>query len=158
VALSKKKIKICFAASSGGHLEQILMLRPLMERYDSFLVTEKTPYSIGAKELRCYYLPQINRKEWNCVPRLVVNGFQSLWIYLTEQPDIVISIGALGTLPLCLLCKLTGKKLVFIESFAKVTSPTLTGKFLYRYADRFYVQWPQMHRFYRKAICLGGIY
>ena len=31
----KKKIKICFAASSGGHYEQLLMLKPLMEKYDS---------------------------------------------------------------------------------------------------------------------------
>ena len=34
-------MKIVFAASSGGHLEQLLMLKPLMEKYDSILVTEK---------------------------------------------------------------------------------------------------------------------
>ncbi len=156
--MSGKKIKLCFAASSGGHFEQILMLRPLMERYDSFLVTEKTPYGAGPEGIRCHYLLQVNRREWSCIPRLVVNGVRSLRIYLAERPDIVISTGALGTVPLCLLCKLMGKKLVFIETFAKVTSPTLTGRFLYRYADRFYVQWPQMRRFYEKAVCLGGIY
>ena len=30
----KKKIKICFAASSGGHYEQLMMLKPLMKKYD----------------------------------------------------------------------------------------------------------------------------
>jgi len=33
----KKNVKICFAASSGGHYEQLMMLKPLMEKYDSFL-------------------------------------------------------------------------------------------------------------------------
>jgi len=32
----KKNVKICFAASSGGHYEQLMMLKPLMEKYDSF--------------------------------------------------------------------------------------------------------------------------
>ena len=45
----KKKIKICFAASSGGHYEQLMMLKPLMEKYDSFVITEKTYYSAEAK-------------------------------------------------------------------------------------------------------------
>jgi len=134
------------------------MLRPLMERYDSFLVTEKTPYAAKLENVRCHYLLQVNRREWSCVLRLVWNAFLSLRIWLGECPDIVICTGALATIPLCLLCKLMGKKLVFIESFAKATSPTRTGRFLYRYADRFYVQWPQMLQFYEKAVCLGGIY
>ena len=51
-----------------------------------------------------------------------------------------------------------GKKLIYIESFAKVTSPTETGKLLYKFADQFYVQWKPMLKCYPKAIYLGGIY
>lgn len=47
--MKKEKIKICFAASSGGHYEQLMMLKPLMEKYDSFVVTEKTDYNAKAK-------------------------------------------------------------------------------------------------------------
>ena len=61
-------------------------------------------------------------------------------------------------IPMCLICKMFGKRLIYIESFAKVTSPTQTGKFLYKFADQFYVQWPQMKEIYPNAICLGGIY
>ena len=64
----------------------------------------------------------------------------------------------LATVPLCLLCKLLGKKLVFIESYAKVNTPTLTGKLLYPFADRFYVQWEELLEFYPKAIFTGGVY
>ena len=43
----KKNVKICFAASSGGHYEQLMMLKPLMEKYDSFVITEKTDYTLS---------------------------------------------------------------------------------------------------------------
>jgi len=154
----RQNIKICFAASSGGHFEQLMMLQPLMEQYDSFLVTEKTAYATGVKGIKTYYLKQVNREEISCVLKSLVNTFKSLRIYLSEKPDMVICTGVLATIPLCLICKLFGKKLIFIESFAKVTSPTLTGKLLYHFADQFYVQWPQMLEIYPKAIYVGGIY
>ena len=43
--MEKRRLKVCFAASSGGHYEQLLMLKPLMEKYDSFIITEKTSYA-----------------------------------------------------------------------------------------------------------------
>ena len=96
--------------------------------------------------------------EKTCIPRLVINGFCSLKIYLSERPDVVICTGVLAMIPLCLVCKAFGKKLIYIESFAKVKSPTRTGILLYRFADRFYVQWPQMLECYPQAIYRGGIY
>lgn len=53
-------MKICFAASSGGHYEQLMMLKPLMEEYDSFVVTEQTDYSAKAKGEKTYYMSQVN--------------------------------------------------------------------------------------------------
>ena len=156
--MSKKKIKICFAASSGGHFEQILMLKPLMQKYDSFLLTEKTSYNTDVKGVKTYYLRQVNRKEKFFMLAMLANSFKSLGIFIKERPDIIISTGVLATIPMCLLAKLFRKKLVFIESFAKVTSPTETGKLMYKFADRFYVQWPQMKEIYPEAIYLGGIY
>lgn len=153
-----KKPKLCFVASSGGHFEELFMLHPLMVKYESFIITEKTAYGTNIDEFKHYYLLQVNRVEKTCIFKLIINSFRSLKIYLAERPDVVICTGALATIPFCLLCKIFGKKLVFIESFAKITSPTLTGKFLYKFADCFYVQWPEMRVFYPKALYLGGIY
>lgn len=152
------KRKVCFAASSGGHLDELLILRPLMERYDSFLVTEKTAYRAAVGGLRCYYLLQVNRRERTCLLKLVVNAFRSLKIFLDEKPDMVVCTGVLATIPLCLFGKALGKKLIFIESFAKVNTPTLTGRLLYHFADRFYIQWPELQESYPKAVYQGYIY
>lgn len=151
-------MKICFVASSGGHLEQILMLRPLMDKYDSFLVTEKTTYTIGLNNTKRYLLNQVNRREMMFPLIMLINFLKSLRIFLREKPDIVITTGVLSVIPMCFFAKVFRKELIYIESFAKVTSPTITGKLMYKYADRFYVQWPQMKEIFPRAIYLGGIY
>lgn len=150
--------KICFAASSGGHFEQLSMLKPLMEKYDSCVVTEETDYKAIIKGQKMYYMHQVNRKEKSMPFWMIVNLFKSLNLMLVEKPDVVITTGVLAMIPLCLLAKVFGKKLVYIESFAKVSSPTKTGRLMYKFSDRFYVQWETMNKFYPNAIYLGGIY
>lgn len=154
----KNNKKVCFAASSGGHFEQLQMLRPLMDRYDSFIITEKTQYNSRIKGKKNYYMLQVNRREFLFFPKMIVNTIRSISIFIKEKPDVVICTGVLAMIPMCLIAKMAGKKLVYIESFAKVNSVTLSGKLLYKFADRFYVQWKPMLKFYPKAIYLGGIY
>ena len=151
-------MKIVFAASSGGHFEQLMMLKPLMEKHDSILVTEKTDYSMGKTDVKTYYMKQINRKELLFIPKFIGNSFRALRIIMKERPKVMITTGVLAIVPLALLMKLFGGKLIYIESFAKVTSKTLSGKLLYKFADQFYVQWEEMLKLYPKAIFKGGIY
>lgn len=150
--------KICFTASSGGHFEQLMMLKPLMDKYDSFIVTEKTGYSVIKDDRKVYYLNQVNRQEKTFIFKIINNTFKSFKIFFKEKPDVIISTGALATIPMCIFAKILKKKIIFIESFAKVTSPTLTGKLVYKFADQFYVQWEQMKEHYPNAIYKGGIY
>ena len=135
-----------------------MMLKPLMDKYDSFVLTEWTEYNAEIKGIKTYYLKQVNRKEKTFFGRMIKNSILSLKIFLKEKPDLVICTGVLATIPMCLIAKAARKKLIYIESFAKVNSPTETGKLLYRFADQFYVQWESMKKFYPSAIYLGGIY
>lgn len=150
--------KICFIASSGGHFEQLMMLRPLMEENDSVIVTEKTDYQITDNAIKIYYLKQVNRRELTFAIKMFINLFKTFKIFFSEKPEIIISTGALSTIPMCVVAKLFNKKLIFIESFAKVNSPTLSGKLVYYFADQFYVQWEEMLEIYPNAIFKGGIY
>lgn len=152
-----KAKKVCFAASSGGHFEQLMMLRPLMEKYHGFVVTEETGYAVETG-FKTYELAQVNRREWSFLPRMFRNTAMSIGIFLKERPDAVVTTGVLAMVPLCLICKIFGRKLVYIESFAKVTSPTETGRLMHRFADRFYVQWESMLSVYPNAVFVGGVY
>lgn len=151
-------LKIGFAASSGGHLEQLMMLYPMMKKHDSFILTERTNYGFNSKGIKHYNVTQINRREFLFILKLLVVLVQTLVIFLKEKPDVVVSTGALATIPICLLAKFFRKKVIFIESFSKISSPTITGKLMYKYADLFLVQWEEMKKFYPNATYGGGIY
>lgn len=155
---NNKKLKICFAASSGGHYEQLMMLEPLMRKYDSFIITESTLYTSQVKAIETYLLEQVNRKEVKFIPIMLLNIIKSMKIYIKEKPDVIICTGVLSMIPICIIAKLFRRKLIYIESFAKVTSATETGKFLYKYADQFYIQWEDMKKVFPDAIYKGGIY
>jgi len=153
------KQKICLVSSSGGHFEQLLCLRKLSEDYDCFILTEKTKYNKNDKKIN-HYIMQVNRKEPLFLLKMIGIFNKSLYILLKENPDIIISTGALSSIPMMILGHILKKKVIYLESFAKINSPTMTGKFIYKHkvADRFYVQWETMKEIYTDAIYLGGIY
>jgi len=134
------------------------MLSPIMDNYDCFIVTEKTKYDLNISNRKIFYIEHVNRKEILFLLKSFLNSFYSLGIFIKEKPDIIISTGALAMIPICIICKLFGKKLIYIESYAKISSPNITGRILYKFADRFYVQWESMLEYYPKAKFLGGIY
>lgn len=150
--------KVLFTASSGGHFEQLMMLRELIDEYDSVVLTEKTKYKVKVDNAKLYTVCQINRKELLFIFKFIYIFFKSLSIIIKEKPDVIISLGALSTIPACLIMKMMRRKVIFIESFAKIDSPTLTGRLVYKFADLFLVQWESMKKFYPNAQCKGGLY
>lgn len=153
-------MKVCLISSSGGHLEQLMQLKQTIEKYDCFLVTtnEKSSKNIN---MRKYFINDLSRKDISKIKYIFLLvrhmiGTRSIINY--EQPDIIITTGAGAAIPLCLMAKLMRKKLVYIESFARIDTPNATGKFLYHFADAFIIQWPELKKYYPKAIYGGWIY
>ncbi len=155
---SSKK-KICLISSSGGHFEQLKMLTKLSEKYKIFIVTEKTDYNKEDKKIN-YFVMQVNRKEKFFIFKIIGILFKSFYIFIKEKPDVIISTGVLSAIPMMFIGHLFKKKVIYIESFAKIKSPTMTGNLIYRHhiADQFYVQWESMLEYYPNAIYKGGIY
>ncbi|MCQ2487411.1 MAG: polysaccharide biosynthesis protein [Clostridia bacterium] len=150
--------KICFVASTGGHWEEIRCLGEVAEGNDCFYVTEEGGQVEETDLSPLYLFPKINRKEKGFLSHFIKLAAESRKIIKKEQPDVVISTGALLSFPFCLWAKLMGKKVIYIESFARVHSPSLTGKLVYKFADLFIVQWESMLEFYPNAVYTGGIF
>ena len=147
--------KILMAASSGGHLEEILALKQLKEQYETVLVTEKTEYEVRFWQDKVYLFPQMNRREWKGVLDFFKCFPAAAKILREENPDAVLSTGAMMSFPFLLMAKLQKRKTIFIECLFNVDAPTLTGKLAYSFVDLFLVQWPEMLKVYPKAV-LGG--
>lgn len=153
-----QEMKLCFAASSGGHLEEIMCLRNIICEYDSFLITEKNEFEVCGQWEKVWFVEQVNRKEKSAAVKLIKNFMVSFHVLQREKPECIISTGALAAFPVCLIGKLMRKKIIYIESFARVDNPSLTGRYMKHIADLFLVQWPEMLEFYPQAEYVGGIF
>eukprot|EP00924_Labyrinthula_sp_SR-Ha-C_P001021 maker-scaffold_7-snap-gene-11.41-mRNA-1 protein AED:0.02 eAED:0.02 QI:74/1/1/1/0/0/2/99/206 len=89
---------------------------------------------------------------------------ESVLLICRSQPDVILCNGPGTCLPICLSglflrCLLLNKpKIVFIESFCRVKTLSLTGKLLYYLSDEFITQWPNLQKKYPRAKYLGPIY
>lgn len=152
--IKEKKLKICLACSAGGHLTQLLQLNDLWKNYEHFYLTFKSKSSLNLIG-KTYYI--INPKR-NPILFLLV-FIQSLAIFLIEKPQIVITTGAGVAVPISLISKIFGKKVIFIESFSRVKTPSPTGKLLYLFADLFLVQWKSLlNKYGPKARYEGAVF
>ena len=149
-------IKICFAASSGGHTSESLQLQELRKKYPYFFVTEGTPNR--NQEENIYYVKQINRKELKSLFYFFYLFVYSWKLLKKEKPTHIISSGAMCTFPICLIGKMRGIKIIYIESFARVYSLSVTGRLVYLFADVFVVQWKQLLKNHPKAVYCGGLF
>ena len=150
----QKRNKICLISSSGGHFEQLKMLKGLAEKNDVFWITEGAQYTSKSD----YYLLQTGMKDKMFPFKMLINIFKTIRIWIKEKPDYVITTGAMIVLPIALLAKIFGKKLIYIETFARVQGGTRSGKLMYNFADLFIIQWESLREVYPNAIYGGSIY
>jgi len=153
-----KRQKICFAASSGGHLEEITRLTGVREGHDCFLITEYNDYQETGFCEKIYSVKQANRKQITFIFDFIGIFFKCVRILRAEKVGCVITTGALTGCTAALAGKFLRKKVIYIESFARVDTPSLTGRLLYPVADLFIVQWEEGLKFFPKAVYGGGIF
>ena len=153
--------KVLFISSTGGHLNELLQLKPMFEKYDSYIVTEKTKTNKDLKnEYKniSYLLYGTKHKPIRYIFVAIFNIIKSLILFIKIRPNVIISTGAHTAVPICLIGKLFKKKIIYIETFANIHTKTLTGKIIYPIADLFVVQWESMLELYPKAEYWGWIF
>ena len=152
--MKRETPKLCLVSSSGGHWEQLKKLKPLIDKYDGFFVTEKTQFEAEAK----YFVRQTDLKDKLMIFKMISNSFKALAIWIKERPDFVITTGTIVAYPFYLLSILTRKKFVFIETFGRADMPTVAGKMMEKHSDLFIVQWESQKKHYKKAVYGGCLY
>ena len=135
-----------------------MCVKELARENDAFFVTEEGGQADSCNLEQLYTLPQINRHEHGFVRHFIQLVFRARKILRAQKPDMVVTTGALLAFPFCLLGKMMGAKIVYIESFARVHSKSLTGRLVYPFADLFLVQWETMLRLYPRAKYVGGLF
>ncbi len=152
--------RVMFISSVGGHLTQLLELKKIFNNYDYVLVTEKTDVTKEMKsKYKMAYLVYGSREYlFSYIFKFSFNVLKSIYLFIKYRPQVIVTTGAHTAVPMCYIARLFRRKVIFIESYAKRTSPTLSGRLVYPIATTFVVQWETMLKFYPKAKFFGGIY
>ena len=153
---------VMFISSTGGHLSELLQLKPIFDDYNYSVVTEKTKSTIPLAEKfkdRTYYLVSGTKSHiFSYFFKFSFNIIKSFYLILKLRPDVVVTTGTHTAVPMCYFAKLLRKKIIYIETFANSKTKTMTGNLVYPIADVFIVQWESMIELYPKAIHGGWIY
>ncbi len=146
-------MSVCIICSAGGHLSEALAATSQVKASKYYVTFDEPHVRERLKGEEVYYIadPHVSLFLY------LKNTLQSLSILIRKRPKVVISNGAGIALATCLLAKLAGSKLVFVENGARVTTPSRTGKLVYRFADLFIVQWKPMLKHYPKAVYGGPL-
>ena len=58
--------KVLFISSTGGHFSELLQLKPLFKKYDSYIITEKDETNVNLKQEygnKMFFLPYGTRSK-----------------------------------------------------------------------------------------------
>ena len=148
-------MKICLAASAGGHMSQLLSIKAGITCPDYFFVTT-TP--VMQEKLRqsgkVYIVGECNYQHpWKVIKVFV----RCLRIALVERPHIVISTGAAAGCMMCFLGKLLTARVIWLDSITNVDRLSLSGRMVRHIADLFLVQWPELANTYRRVEFAGAV-
>lgn len=148
--------RVLLVCSSGGHLAQLMRLRPWWEHHDRswacFPLADAR--SLLADERVDWVHHPTTRNVWNLIRNLGL----AVRVLRRERPDVVVSTGAGAAVPFLWIGRLLGCRTVFLEVYDRIDSPTLSGRLCAPVTDLFLVQWPEQQRFYRRSVVAGTVY
>ena len=172
--LDSQRIKTLVVLGSGGHTAEMLRLITDFDfgRYTPLtLVTAATDTTSRAKAERELPREALATARWAEIPRAREVGqsfgssvpstlkalFACVHLIWTASPDLVLVNGPGTCVPVAVLARLFGSRVIFAESWCRVSTLSLTGCIMYWVAHRFVVHWPELVDRYPRAEYLGRI-
>jgi len=148
--------RILFVSSAGGHLAQLLQLRPWWENHERQWVSFDLP------DARSKLEGETLIAAFHPTTRNLINLARNTplaWKVLRQfEPDVVISNGAGVAVPFFAVAKVLGIKTVYLEVYDRIDSQTMTGRMCRPLSSMFCVQWPEQQTLYSGSNLTGPLY
>lgn len=141
-------------SSGGGHLSELLVAIPSAIKDEiTYITVENGHTKKSLKNTSHYFIidPHTSKVKY------LVNLIHAFFLFIIIRPKAIISTGAGIAIPFMMVGRLFGSKLIFIETGARVYTASKSGKFMYKYADKFFVQYKDLLKKYPNAI-LGSLH
>jgi beta-1,4-N-acetylglucosaminyltransferase len=157
-------LKLLIVLGEGGHTTELLKLVDLLgSRYDYHYIVSKED-NLSTSRIRypgpIYRLIRPRGKDTgliSAVLRTILASIQALDVLLRVRPKTILSTGPAITVPVAVVGKLLGARIIFVETGSRITTVSLTGRIMYRFADLYFVQWPQLREKLPRAVYAGRL-
>jgi len=156
--------KLLVILGEGGHTSELLNLVDLLgDCYEyHYIVSGEDNLSVDRvrRPGPIYILPRPRGKSTKTVKAIfqtIATGLKSISILFRVRPTAILSTGPAIAVPVSVAGKLLGVKIIFVETGSRIQALSLTGQIMYRWADLFFVQWPQLAEKLPKAIYAGRL-
>jgi beta-1,4-N-acetylglucosaminyltransferase len=155
----KRDIKICICCSAGGHFSEALKATQHTRGCKYYVTYQSVSIVEFSKNNRVFFITHPRHCTFLLRTFLFIRNFvESALILLREKPDLIVSTGADVAVATCIIGKLMGKKIIYIESGGYVFSKSLSGRLVYPFADLFIVQWEPALRNFPRAKYGGPLF
>lgn len=149
------RVQLLLACSAGGHLLQLLALRPAWQEYSRLWVTDDKSDArslLEAEPVAFAYGPP------NRHPANVLRNAALAWRLVRRyRPQVVLTTGAGTAVPFAVIARLHGARVVYVESITRMTTPSVSCRLLAPFADRVYVQWESLAAAVPRSLYAGTI-
>jgi beta-1,4-N-acetylglucosaminyltransferase len=88
---------------------------------------------------------------------ILLSSFQMVRIIRKYRIISMISTGPGMAIIPGIYCRLLGAKVIYFESWSRISTPAIAGKFMYRIAHLFFIQHKSIQKYYPKAIYAGRL-
>lgn len=141
--------------TQGGHLAQLMTLRPWWSEHERLWVsapTEDARFKLAGEDVVWAAHPTTRN-----IPNLARNLRIARRVLRDFRPDIVVSAGAGVAVPFFWLARTVGAATVFIEVLDRIDSRTVSGMLCYPRTDLFLVQWAEQKRLWPRSELVGQL-
>ena len=153
--MTNDRLKICLAASAGGHMSQLLKLRECWVGHETFVVTTSDVAKNNLREYgQVYVVGECNRTH---PLRVLQVMWKCMRIVCSERPSVVISTGAAPSFLVCITAKIFGAQIVWIDSIANVEKLSMSGRLIRPFTNLILSQWPEVAACFRNVEYVGAV-
>jgi UDP-N-acetylglucosamine:LPS N-acetylglucosamine transferase len=151
----EQRVDVLLVCSPGGHALQLALLD------DAWAGRTRAWVTLDQEDTRSLLKDEAVYYAYGPTTRNVANLVRNLWLAFRLlaglRPRLIVTTGAAVAVPFAWIGRLSGSKVVYVESVTRIERPSLSCRLIAPAASRLYVQWPELARALPRARYAGSV-
>lgn len=157
-------MRLLVILGEGGHTTELLNLVDLLgDNYEYYYILSEED-NLSTNRIRrdgvIYKLPRPRGKDTkvlSAISKTLSATTEAFKVLRRVKPSAILSTGPAIAVPVSVVGRVLGAKIIFVETGSRIKTLSLTGRIMYRWANLFFVQWPQLAKKLPRAIYAGRL-